>query len=294
LESCSPGRVPARGGYTVNQIDLVSSVVAETGAKPLAMPWPPRLDMALAKTLETVDWVVVDLGDAAAATGIVAYLHGRFVPSLRLLRTVTSGSPAEGLQLIAALYGAHEVGYRKDIVAWCDDATLQAGVRARVENIMAERLRIADTSQAERYFNSAALRKEEVFVSYSGRDDAVAAPLITALNARFHKVFDYRDKAESIPPGTRWIETVFQRLSATPIGILLLSPAYFLSGNCLHEGQEMVAMRDAKQMTVFPIKLYAGDLDSPPWIRALQYLRYWEYASETKVVDTIVGHLPPG
>jgi len=75
------------------------------------------------------------------------------------------------------LYGAHEVGYRKDIVQWHDDESLQSGLRARVENIISERLRIADQPEAEAYFNSAALRKEAVFVSYSGRDEAIATPL---------------------------------------------------------------------------------------------------------------------
>jgi hypothetical protein len=97
------------------------------------------------------------------------------------------------------LYGAHEVGYRKDIVQWQDDESLQSGLRARVENIMAERLCIADQLEAEAYFNSAALRKEAVFVSCSGRDEAIATPLLAALKAKFQQVFDYRDKAESIP-----------------------------------------------------------------------------------------------
>jgi TIR domain len=286
-------RHPAEpSGFTEKQIDVVANVIAETGAKLVVMPWPPRLDMAFAQTLETLDWVVVDVGDAAAATGIAAYLHGRFVPSLRLLRTTGPGSPAKTSQLIEALYGAHDVGYRKDIVEWHDEASLQAGVRVRVENLMAERLRIADRLEAERYFNSAALRKEAVFVSYSGRDHAVAAPLIAALKARFQQVFDYRDKAESIPPGTSWIETLFERLAAAPIGIALLSPDYFQSGNCVHEGQEMIALRDAKRMTLFPIKLYAGDLVSPPWLTALQYLRYWDYADATTAVDTIVAQFP--
>jgi hypothetical protein len=281
--------------YAANQIDLVGDVIAETGARPVVMPWPPRLDMVFAQVIETLDWVIVDVGDDAATTGIVAYLHGRFVPSLRLLRLLrmpASGSPAVTSQLIEALYGAHEVGYRKDIVAWHDDASLQAGVGSRVENIMAERLRIADRSEAERYFNNAALRKEAVFVSYSSRDDAAAAPLIAALKARIQQVFDYRDKAESIPPGTHWIETVFERLAAAPIGIALLSPDYFLSGNCVHEGQQMVALSDAKRMTVFPIKLYAGNLASLSWLTAIQYLRYSEYASAAAAVDTIIAQLP--
>jgi hypothetical protein len=280
-------------GYTANHIDLIAGAIAETGAKVVIIPWPPRLNMAFAQTLETLDWVVVDVVDATAATGLVAYLHGRFVPSLRLLRTAGPGPPTGRLQLVEALYGAYEVGYRKDIVEWHDGATLRAGVRARVENIMAERLRIADRAEAERYFNSAALRKEAIFVSYSGRDEPVAAPLIAALRARFQQVFDYRDKAESISPGTRWIETIFERLATAPVGVALLSPDYFLSDNCVHEGLEMVALRDAKRMIMFPVKLYAGKLDSPPWLTAFQYLRYGDYADAAAAVDKIVAQLPP-
>jgi hypothetical protein len=279
-------------GYTPDQIAMVHAIIGETGVKPLDLAWPPRLDMAFARVLETLDWIVVDVGDASAATGLVAYLHGRFIPALRLRRIASPASSAPGSLLVESLYGAYEVGYRKDIVEWYDDATLRAGVQARIDNIMAERQRIADIREAERYFGSAALRKESVFVSYSGQDETLAAPLIAALKRRFQQVFDYRDKGASIPPGSHWIETVFQRLSTSPVGIILLSPDYFESGNCVHEGQEMIALTDAKRMTVFPIKLRPGDLALPPWMTVLQYLRYWEYSDAVKMVDVVVAGMP--
>ena len=55
----------------------------------------------------------------------------------------------------------------------------------------------------------------------------------------------------------------------------------------------MIALRDAGRMTVFPIKLRAGDLASPPWLTALQYLRYWEYTAADAAVGAIVAQLPP-
>jgi len=278
-------------GYTAEQIAMLHAVVAETGAKPLDLAWPPRLDMAFAKILEALDWIIVDVGDAGATTGIVGYLHGRFIPSLRLHRVARPGWRS---QLVESLYGAYEVGYRKDIVEWSDDVSLRAGVRARIDNIMAERQRIAKIDEAERYFDSAALRKESVFVSYSGQDEKLAAPFIAALKRRFQQVFDYRDKGDSIPPGSHWIETVFQRLSASPVGILLLSPDYFQSGNCMHEGQEMIALADAKRMTVFPIKLRPGDLPLPSWMTAVQYLRFWDHPETENIVDLVVARLASG
>jgi len=63
--------------------------------------------------------VVTDIGQPVMAS-LAAYLHGRFVPTMRLLRR--THSPLED-----ALYGVVEVGYRKDIVRWTGHRTLKEG-----------------------------------------------------------------------------------------------------------------------------------------------------------------------
>jgi hypothetical protein len=141
--------------------------------------------------------------------------------------------------------------------------------------------------EALRYFNSASLRNETVFLSYAGDDRDVAARMTVALKARFQSVFDYRDQGESIIPGRRWIDEVFDKLAASAIGIPLLSASYFASGNCAHEAREMVSLSDQGKLSLVPVKLNAGALELPTWMRDLQYLRGWEYEDPLALVRRI-------
>ena len=282
---------PADGagrGYARDMVDTIAALVEQTGAQPEVFAWPPRLDMPLAHRLRGLDWAIVDLGPASAATGLPAYLHGRFIPAMRLLQTAPA-DPDATPALLSTLFGALEVGYVKDIVRWHDAASLTEGVSSRLATIGAQRERIATQAQAQTYFNSAALRKERVFVSYTGRDADLASGLIAALKRRFQDVFDYRDGNATIPAGTPWIDMVFQRLAAAPIGIPLLSAGYLASGNCVHEAQLMVAQRDARHMRVIPVKLRNEPLDLPPWLRMTQYLRHWECANADAAAAAIVA-----
>jgi hypothetical protein len=254
------------------------------------LPWPPCLDMAFNKLLNDLDWMIVDVGETSAATGVPAYIHGRFIPSLRLLRESTKARADLLPPMLFSLFGAQQVGYPKDVVTWRDEASLEMGVKARIAVIQEERQHIASAEAADSYFMSASLRKEAVFLSYSGQDRDFASDFIAALKSKFQQVFDYRNPDEN-PAGQSWMETIFNRLSTAPIGVALLSPSYFESGNCLHEGQQLMAAVDAKRLRFFPLKLHNEKFDMPPWMQNIQYLRLWEYPRPGLAVDAIIRQL---
>jgi len=282
-----PPGTSSSGGYDEGHLQVIRDEIRDTGADATILPWPPRLDSALACTLDQIDWAVVDLGEASAATGIVPYLHGRFIPCIRLVQM----PPGDALPPTAAmLFGAHKVGYPKDIVRWTDKKTLQDGVRARIHTIIDERRHVATIAEAEAYFQSAALRKDAVFVSYSGKDRDLASTIVSALKREFQDVFDYQD-GEAVTAGTPWMKTIFERLSVAPIAVLLLSVNYFQSKNCEHEALQIMARHDQGRMHVIPIKLYDKELDLPPWIESLQYLRLWKYADLNATMKAFLEHL---
>jgi hypothetical protein len=126
-----------------------------------------------------------------------------------------------------------------------------------------------------------------VFLSYSGEDRDRVAPIAAELRKRFQSVFDYRDGGQSIEPGKPWLAEIFTNLDRSAVGVLMLSKAYLESGNCAHEARSIMAARDGGKMTVFSIKLGDGELDSPPWLTDVQYLRKSEHASDA-IVDCIV------
>jgi TIR domain len=258
------------GGYSVRQIDFTLSKLSDSNYDPIQLPWPPVLDLRFNSLIEDFDWIVTDIGQRGTATGLAAYLHGRFIPTLRLKQLLESAETVSPLESV--LYGGVEVGYAKDVVRWRESIELESGLANRLAVINEPVRRIKTWLDACDYFRVAALREEVVFLSYSGEDSELAARISTALKKRFRVVFDYRD-GSSIHPGQPWLKEIFERLSGSAIGVILLSENYLRSGNCEHEAQEIVSRVDGKHMKLLPVRLYDKTLDLPTWLSQTQYVR---------------------
>ena len=276
-------------GYNRRHIELLEAEI-ENSTSPREveiLKWPPVLGSSFAAKSQAFDWIVVDMGGASAASGIVAYLHGRFIPMLRLMRVPESVPMGVSTPLIEALYGGYEVGYLKDIIRWSDEEALRTQMKERIEILDAEQELFATLLEAQQYFRRAKKRDEEIFVSYSSTDAEDAEELIKALKQRFRHVFDYRD-IDSIPGGASWMSEIFKKIDETDVGVLLYSPSYFGSDNCMHEARTMLARRDNRKMKVVPVRLQQGDLDMPAEFRDPQYLGRWKYPDWGTLVGSII------
>jgi TIR domain len=276
--------LPISEGYSADLIRMVEEIVQEHAFDTHQLRWPPRIDHDFYTEICAADWCITDIGPGTLLTGIAPFLHGRFVPTLRALDTRESEhSPIE-----STLYGAFEVGYSEDILRWKDETSLREGLRTRLSLIQAPVESIFTEAQAEAYFRRAALRKEAVFLSYSGTDQEAGARISKALRKKFKDVFDYRD-GKSITPGVPWMDEIFRSLAGSAIGVPLFSANYFASGNCEHEARELISRSDSKQMFVFPIHLSGQEFKLPDWARSTQYALLSQYADEEAIVAALVG-----
>ena len=281
-----PGSKGRSSGYSNQQIAKIEEQLAQLNLQAVHLNWKSPVDARFMSELESLDWAIVDISAEACTGGLPAFLHGRFIPQMRLVRTTTkqTRSPLE-----STILSAFDVGYPKDIIRWSDAEALDREFVQRLTTLYEPRKFIRTQEEARAYFAGAAKRKEAVFLSYSGEDQEITSSLRRALRNRFQQVFDYRDQGESIVPGRRWIEEVFDKLSASAIGIPILSPAYLASENCKHEGRQMVALLDAGKLKLFPVKIKEGPLELPTWIQDVQYIRGWEYASSEELVNKIIS-----
>ena len=276
--------LPNSQDYSAELVRMVEEIVQEHAFDTRSLRWPLRIDHDFHTEICAADWCITDIGPAALLTGIAPFLHGRFVPTLRALDTRESEhSPIE-----STLYGAFEVGYSEDILRWNDETSLREGLRTRLSLIQAPVESIVTEAQAEAYFRRAALRKEAVFLSYSGTDQEAGARISKALRKKFKDVFDYRD-GKSITPGAPWLDEIFRSLAGSAIGVPLFSANYFASGNCEHEARELISRSDSKQMFVFPIRLSGQEFKLPDWARSTQYALLSQYADEEAIVAALVG-----
>jgi hypothetical protein len=281
-----PGSKGGSSGYSKRQIDKMEEGLAKLSLEAIHVDWNGPVDLRFMNDLASLDWAIVDIGPEACASGLPAFLHGYFIPQMRLLHTDAkrTRSPLE-----STILAAFDVGYPKDIIRWGDAETLDREFVQRLTTLYEPRKYISTAEDARDYFAGAAKRKEAVFLSYSGRDRELVSGLRTALRKKFQLVFDYRDEGESIIPGRRWIEEVFDKLAASAIGIPILSPIYVASENCRQEANQMAAMEDAGKIRTIPVKIKEGPLDLPGWLQAIQYVRGWEYSTPESLVDKIVS-----
>lgn len=275
-------------GYSKRQVAQIEDRLTQMSLRPVPLDWRAVVDGGFMRELENLDWAIVDIGAAACSAGLPAFLHGHFIPQLRVMRNLPDVGQLRS-PLETTLLAGFEVGYPKDIIRWRDGKTLDREFLQRLTTLYEPRKYIGTSDEARAYFSSAALRNEVVFLSYSGDERDLASGVAKALRRRFQQVFDYRDQGESIVPGRRWIEEVFDKLAASAIGVPLLSPSYFTSGNCTHEARQMMALADGGKLRVMPVKIKEGPLELPSWMQDVQYVRGWEYSTPEQLVDRIVS-----
>ena len=236
---------------------------------------PLELSASCLRALRECDFVVIDTADAAAQA-MVAFLHGQFIPLLRLRR---EGADPEPTVMEDVLYGDLEIGYRRDVVRWSTEEKLRERLDERLTVIDRQPELIADGVAARRYFSSAAKRKQPVFLSYAGSDAAVAAQFGDELRRLFQEVFDYRDR-EGVPAGEFWQDHISGELSSAAIGVILFSESYAKSGHCMDEARHLYGRKVNNDAKVLPVRL--DDSSAPPLLASLEYWRLaqWERPAE--------------
>lgn len=267
-------------------LDLLS----EQGLEPVTLNWPPRLDCAYIAQLRRCDWVILD---TSTPTGemLLAFLHGQFIPTLRIERA--SDTRAADLTLSTAqevLFGSLEVGYRKDTILWHDTEDLLASLAERIRTLRLEPELLGDSSQAAEYFTSAARRKERVFLSYANEDSDEGRQFATELHKHFQDVFDYR-AISAVKAGEPWMDQVFENLSSAAVGILLISASYRSSSYCMEEARQLYNAYQTRQLHLLPVKI--GDADPPDFLASVQYERLREQAP-ADIINTLLVRLRSG
>lgn len=260
--------LPALGYPKPLRLKIAKQIEDITGRRVMDLGWPPRIDGAFHAKVGALDWVVVDVGENTASGPVVGFLHGHFVPALRLTRGKAGAAVEAGTQ---PLYSAFEVGYPKDILKWAEPDAMLLALEGRLRTLMQPQQLVGDPATARRYFESASLRKEVIFVSYAGTDLELAIPIIEALKKQYKTVFNYKD-GESIRPGRPWLDEIFGTISRASGGVILLSANYLNSGNCMHEARQMIARRDEGKLQMLPVRLQAGKLDIPEWLHDTQHV----------------------
>lgn len=283
-----PHSIISKHAYTEHEIGVIEKTLEKKGFGSVTkIPWPPVFDGNLFSIVETIDFAIVDIGSESMESGLIGYLHGKCIPCLRLMKGYSDKNIIIEQMNLRGIYGVIPVGYPNDIIFWKNTDALAYELNLRLEFIRTPVKRINTKNEAFQYFQKANQRKDTIFLSYSGNDRQLASLISIELKKRFQRVFDYKD-GESITPGKPWMKEIFDKLSGSKLGILLVTSSYLESGNCAHEAQEMIALRDSNKISVLPLKLYEEKIETPSWMRNRQYMHYYDYPNVKSLVDMII------
>jgi hypothetical protein len=271
-------------------VSVVEEEVTVQGFEPVRLP--VGLTIACLNEVRRCDWVIADVTDPKIEA-LTAFLFGQFTPVVRVRRANgdtaaneddTTGSPIENV-----LFGDLTVGYRKDVTRWATAAELQAGLGERLRVIAQRAVLIGDRAAATAYFSSAAKRKEPVFLSYAGEDAAIGEQFGDVLREHFQEVFDYRDDV-SLTIGEYWQDEIARKLSASVIGVVLLSRHYTESGYCMDECRNLYDGFMGRGAKLLPVKLDDGD--PPQFLSQVQYQRM-RGRTPAEIVERFASELGP-
>ncbi len=270
-------------------VDGIERVLENRGIlNPSVLKFPDPKNLYQLAGLDSAAWVVADVGPELFRTGLVGYMHGRFIPMLRMLH---DGAGADTLGEHRCLYAGIEKGYDSDLLRWKELSDLEAELDDRVGLLQWPQLLIPDAQAAHRYFTRASLRKEAVFLSYCGRDLSVAEQISGALKSRFQDVFDYKD-GRSIRSGRPWLEEIDINLRKASVGVQLLTPAYLESPNCMEEARIMNGLLNDNKIKLLPLKLNDDDvLQAPTWLSDKQYAKLSQIGGIGAIADVVAGTL---
>ncbi len=262
--------------YSTQFRELVTYEIENRAKDVAVISYPVVINDRFISELDEIDFAIID---STVEPVLTSFLHGLFIPTLKVVKQ------DDNHDFFNSMFTCYEVGYKKDIVFGEDEDELISGITERMINIFSPKRRISTNNEAFEYFNSASLRKEAIFVSYSGKDADLASEIILKLKKTFQTVFDYRDGGDSIVPGQPWIEEIFDSLSKSSIGVPLYSNAYFQSGNCKHELNQMVSLKDNNKLLMIPIKIENEPIENlPNQVQDIQYLRAWEHEDHDSMI----------
>jgi hypothetical protein len=268
--------------YTSGILERIAYALETHGIKdPTIIRYPSRDPFQLS-AVDEINWAIADVGPELFRTGLIGYMHGRFIPMMRLLHD--SFGKQEAIGEHRCLHAGIDKGYDSDLLRWKNADDLAEGLSTRLQIIQSSATLVANSKEARNYFNKAALRKESIFLSYSGEDITIAVGISKVLKTRFQDVFDYKD-GKSIREGEPWLEEIDFNLKRSAVGIQLLSATYLASPHCMQEARIMNNLSHSKKMRVLPVRLRDQKLASPAWLSDKQYIRF---TSASELVDTVL------
>jgi nucleoside phosphorylase len=231
-------------------VDMVERAVRASGFRPAVIDCDGEVANQIILGVGGCQAIVAPSADLQSLSWVLALIHGRSVPCLRLAKdgVIVQSPELRGNELEWPGVGGAEV------VRWTDAHALDNSLRTHLGKLSGPQIEFGTFQQGEAYFRSIGRQPVKVFISNSHEDNEFAISLTEALKRENFDVFHYR-ASNKIPIGDRWAEGLLDQIAASRFFVPLITKAYGESGECKREFDAAVGLDRRSEFRIFPYTL---------------------------------------
>jgi hypothetical protein len=260
------GVLLARGreskGYGEKAVfEAIAKAAAGSGFRCERMTVPTEHNAYLSLQLDAYPAVILDVRGDTLPEWVFAYVHGRLIPSLKLVQVKPSEVPAD-VRLPALVRGLrmddNEPGV-ESVIYWRQADDLFDQLSQAFHKLDQEPTRLRRRREGQIYFNSIGRAPARVFISNDGTMNPLAGRLSNLLGLNNIERFQYKD-TDAIKTGTDWPAKIKQELQDCQLFVALLSEKYWQSEWCRKEMQTALERHRQGTLQILPYRVDKADV----------------------------------
>jgi nucleoside phosphorylase len=222
---------PGRPAYDV--LTRITAAVDQAGFTPERIGPGDLENLQPVSRFDGYDFVIVDLDPAGIPHWIYPYIHGRFIPCIRLLHVQGDTRP-ELPPLIKSTILRGLAPVEEPVLYWRDADLLVDAIESQIERVKRKRQDFESLEEGLRYFRKAERREASIFISNPGEVNEFARQLAAAMKAEGMEIFQYQEE-NRIPIGEAWEPRLQNEVRNSEIFLPLITKAFWKSEPCRME-----------------------------------------------------------
>lgn len=208
--------------------------------------------------LDRFDFVILSVDPEVNPPWIYPFIHGRFIPSIKLFH-LSASAAVENLPLLLSRHLIQGVNTVEDsILFWRTENELLDKFKTQLNKFDLARTELDTLEKGNRYFKSIGRKPLYVFISNANDSNDFSAVLSEGLNVENINHFQYKFQ-NNIPQGEEWKEKLESEVKKSKLFIALITNEYLNSKWCQLEFNLALGLKERGEISILPYFLEKVD-----------------------------------
>lgn len=188
---------------------------------------PHEHNAKLALELDQFEAVILDVRGMDLPDWIFPYVHGRLVPTIKLVRLKPHEYPGSFTlpPIVQGLRMDPDEPCVESVLYWRNEQDVLSQLERAFDKMDEEETVFKDDAEALYYFDSIGRRPANIFISNAGNENPLARKLSQALRLRNIQRFHYKD-TDAIPTGSNWPHKILDAVGTCDVFVAIIGGGY--------------------------------------------------------------------